>query len=106
MGTGGGGEHPVWGSSRATATEEGRDRAGIFQKLQEAGRLECGEWLEIKAATPSGDSTSHAGLDRRLGEGNGEGGGRRQASLHRESQETRSTDATRRRITKTVWFQL
>ena len=106
MGTGGGGEPPVRGSSRATATGEGQDRVGIFQRLSEAGRLECAEWLEIRAATPSGDATSHAGLDRCLGEGNGEGGGRRQASLHSESQETRSMDAMRRSITKTVWFQL
>lgn len=89
MGTGGGGEHPVRGSSRDTATGKGQDRAGIFQRLQEAGRLECGEWLEIRAATPSGHATSHTGLDRRPGEGNREGGGRRQASLHHESQETR-----------------
>ena len=60
----------VQSSNGATPTAEGRDQAGIFQRLQEAGRPECGERPEMRVATPSGDATSHVGLDRRLGEGN------------------------------------
>ena len=52
----------------------GREECGVFQRLKEAGCLECREWLEIRAATPPREQ---GGLDKSLGEKNRQVGGTR-----------------------------